>query len=204
MKTIVIVLGWAATQIQQRSTANLDIADLYDTDARHFRGPIAVQYQFKDAVFDLPDAGLASLSFVGGTLISATVNPHQRPLEGPVAAKLCAGLIDTFSHRGPLFVFTGAREFREFLESLRIGKTPGATSPPWSFGARIEDDSINFVIRPFEGSSSQPQDPKKYLVALEFGNSAVDEVAYRQMQAARAKFFANRRGRIRLSEYPKF
>jgi hypothetical protein len=205
MKTLLIVLGWTAGHIQERSTANLSVVDLYDIDARHFQGPIAVRYQVGDAVIDLPEAALASLSFIGGTLTSATVNPHQRPLDGAGAAKLCQTLEETFSHRGSAFVFPARNEFKEFAEGLKRGHVSARSSPPWRFPAKLASDAVNIVVRPFESlsSSSTSSDAKQYMIALEFGNSKIVDTANEKLDAARAKQFPNRRGRIPLTDYPK-
>jgi hypothetical protein len=205
MKIILILLGLTATQIQERSSENLDVSGLYDIDARHFQGPIAVRYQIKDTVIELPESELVSLSFRMGILTSATLNPHRRPLERAEAAKLCLALENTFLHRGFVFSEVEAKEFRKFTEGLKLGRDPTESLPPWRFGWKLERDSVNIVIRPFESPAAPSTDSgvKRYVIALEFGNLELDELVYKRMKAARAKYFPNKRGQILMSEYPK-
>jgi hypothetical protein len=203
MKTILIILGWSAGQIQERSSAALDVADLYDIDARHFRGPLSIRYQVKDAFVEMPEAELASLSFTGGILTSATVNPHLRPLDGSEAARLCRNLEEAFS-RWAAFVFPASGEFQAFAESLKSGHVRYGSLPPWRFASKLEGDAVNFVVRPFESPSSPTAATSPlYMIAVEFGNSKIADEANAKIDAVRAKAFPGRRGRIRMSEYPK-
>ena len=203
MKTILIILGLTAGQIQERSSADLDVAGLYDYDARYFQGPIAVRYQAREVVIDLPDAELVSVSFTMGILTSSEVTPHRRPLDGAEAAKLCQELEKTFLHRG--FVFPKANEFKKFTEGLKLRGAPAESLPPWRFGWKLENDKVNIVIRPFESSSTPPTSSgvKRYMVAVEFGNLIIADMADKRMNEVRAKYFPNRQNRILMSEYPK-
>jgi hypothetical protein len=205
MKTIIIILGLTAGQIQDRSTANLDVASLYDNDARHFQGPIAVRYQIKDAVIDLPESELVSLSFRMGILTSANVTPQRRPLNGAETAKLCQELEETFLHQGFTVPEAEGKEFKKFTEGLKLGLEAAEPLPPWRFGWDMGRESVNIVIRPFESSStgSSNSGEKRYTIMLGFGNSAVSDRVYKSMKATKEKYFPNRRGQIPMSEYPK-
>jgi hypothetical protein len=201
MKTILIILGWTAGQIQESSTTSLDVADVYDIDGRSFRGPIVVRYELGNSIIELPEAEFVSLSFTFGVLTSATVNPERRPLDGVETANLCQALVDTFARVGSAFVFSEADDLKRFAEGLRVGRVP-AESPPWSFGARLGGDSMTVSVRPFDSSSARATG-QLYVTEVEFGNLRMAEAALDRMHAARAKAFPNRRGPIRMSEYPK-
>ncbi len=204
MKTIVILLGLTASQIQGRSNVNLEVSTLYDYDARRFQGPIAVQYQIKDVVIDLPESELVSLSFRMGILTSANVTPHRRPLDGRETARLSQELKDTFTHHGFVMARHEANEFKEFAEGLKLGQR-SKLLPPWSFVLSQGDESVRIVVRPFENSSASTSgsNSQRYMIALDFANLKLSEMVYKRMDEAKAKYFPNRQGQIPMTEYPK-
>jgi hypothetical protein len=205
MKTIIIIIGLTATQIQERSNMDLAVTDLYDMDARYFRGPISVRYQVKNIVIDLPESELVSLSFDMGILTSADVTPHRRPLTGAETGKLCEQLERAFLHQGFAFRPSEAKEFKIFIEGLKRGHEPAGLTPPWRFGWKLVDsDKVNVVIRPFESTSleASSSDIRRYTIVLEFANFALGDTIDKKMDAVRKKYFPNRQ-RVPMSEYPK-
>jgi len=204
MKTIIIIFGLTAGQIQERPNLNLDIAGLYDIDARYLRGPISVRYQVKDAVIHLPESELVSLSFRMGILTSANITPHRRPLDATETAKLCQELNKTFVHHGFTVPETQAKEFKKFTEGLKKGHAP-ESAPPWRFGWDMGKDAyVTIAIRAFESSSdhSTNSDVKRYTIDLGMSDSTISDKVDKEMDEIRARFFPNRL-RVPMSEYPK-
>jgi len=205
MKTIIIIIGLTAAQMQEHSNVDLGLADLYDMDARYFRGPISVRYQIKDIVIDLPESELVSLSFDMGILTSANITPHRRPLDGPETARLCLDLEKAFTSKG--FVFThrsGADEFKHLVERLRQGSEPAAV-PPWRFGWKMGNDAyVSMAIRHFESASleSGHSKAKRFTIDLGLSDSTISDAVEKKMSEIRAKYFPNRE-RVPMSEYPK-
>jgi hypothetical protein len=204
MTTIVIILGLTIGQVQERSSVNLDIASLYDYDARYIKGPIVVRYQTKNADIQLPESQLVSLSFELGVLIYANVTPHLRPLDGLETAKLCHDIEKALLHQGFVFRGNDAREFHKFVEGLKTGRLP-AELPPWAFGFDLKNDRANMVIRPFESWSdpSMNSGPAHFLVEIAFSNSPLSDLVGQKKKAIRTKYFPDRQERIPMAEYPK-
>jgi hypothetical protein len=205
MKTIIIIIGLTAAQLQERSNIDLGLADLYDMDARYLRGPISVRYQVKDVTIDLPESELVSLSFDMGILTSANITPHRRPLDGPETAQLCLQLEKNFISKGFVFAYRPAADnFKHLIEVLKQGQEPESV-PPWTFGWKLGKNTyVSVAIRRFESASLRPHDSdvKRYTIDLGFSDSTISDAVEKQMSAVRAKYFPNRQ-RVPMSEYPK-
>lgn len=203
MMSLTIELGREARHLQQASTVDLGVADLYDDDGVHFRGPLVVRYVSGQHSVEFANVGLVSVSFTWGILTEATVNPHEKALDSVATANLCDLIVQRLSIEQPLFRADVSRDFRSLRDALAAGAVP-AGFPPWRFPGRVGPDAVNVVVRPLESlpTSSGKYVVRLYVVAIEFGNQTISADAYDRMHAARQRAFGDKDRRYLLRDYP--